>query len=280
MSTIRRVYGCEIKAEGEGGKATRFQAIASTGDTDRQGEILHPDGHKLIAGAPLLYGHDYWSLRSNIGGLEKSTSNGKQVIVEGFFDDDIPEHTDAIIAAGKAKKGSLNHLSVGFNPSTVKMRDGEVRKLKPGEWIWPEPGTEYLEWEMVELSFVPVPANPNAELISARALEGPAGKEFRALLRGALEDILGSEEFIARLRAARAVRGAEPEANPTTVLDDLEELLGGAEAKAVANDSADPDALASALAASTGAEDELDQLFKDAGPAGAGEGTVAEAVQS
>ena len=287
MDQLRRVFECEVKAESAEGAATRFEAIASTSDTDRHGEILHASGCKLIKGAPLLYGHDYWNLRHNIGGVDsaKAGAGATQVICGGTFDDDIAEHTDAIIAARKAKKKRLNHLSVGFNPLVIKMRDGEIRVLRDGDWFWGEPGTEYIEWELMELSFVPVPANPNAELISARGLEGPGGREMRLVLAKALEEILGNDEFLARLNAARAAKKsgdpdvpATPPAAPAAVLDEIDALLSGSEPAAVANASPDPDALTDTLAEALDATDELDSLFTDAGPSGAGEGAVAEAA--
>jgi hypothetical protein len=268
---IRKTFECEVKATAAGGGGTRFRAVASTGTQDRQGEFLEPAGARMVRGAPLLYGHQYGDIVQNIGVCHTMTVEDGKVIVEGEFDDSIPEHTNAIIAAGKAKKGSLNYLSVGFNPLSVRSPEGKVRQLKPGEWAWPEVGQAYPEWEMVELSFVPVPAQPEAELIAARG----AGNEheFRANLVRALESALSSEQFAARM--ARALKSsliptpteggeetpapepappppappAEPEAPPPAAPDEIEALLAA------------PDA-----------PDEIDELFTEAAPTGAGTG--------
>lgn len=198
-------FQCEVKATAAEGGRTRFVAVISSSDVDRQGEIVDPNGATLVKGAQLLYGHDYGNLRSNIGVVTGMRVEGKFLVAEGLFDDTIPEHTDAIIAAGKAKQDppSLNTLSIGFIPRTVKFANGEVRELKAGEWVWPEPGLTYLKVDITELSFVPVPAHPDTELLLARAFDPPT-KHRAAGLVEAMEAVMRSPQFQHRLRAALA----------------------------------------------------------------------------
>lgn len=269
---LRRIFPCEVKAASEGG-ATRYTAVASTSSQDLHGEFLEAQGVEFAAGAPLLYGHDYWSLTNNIGVVETADPQGEQVICSGLFDDDVPEHTNAIIAAKKALKGRLRNLSVGFWPKLVRTPKGEVVELKSGEFWWGEPGTRYLKWVLQELSFVPVPANPEAQLLSARGLTGPLGKELRAVITKALEEILGRDEIRARLVAAKTAPAPESTPDP---IDDLSALLDGEEPAAVIANAASPAAVAEAAAEIVGGEleDELDQLFEEAEPTGAGAGAA------
>jgi hypothetical protein len=275
---MRKTFECQVKAEAKAGGGTRFRAVASTGTQDRQGEYLEPSGAKMVRGAPLLYGHEYGELRQNIGVCHKMTVEDGQVIVEGEFDDDIPEHVDAVIAAGKAKKGSLQYLSVGFNPLSVRSPDGKVRRLKPGEWAWPEVGQGYPDWEMVELSFVPVPANPEAELISARADANE--KEYRLNLVRALEAVLTSDQFMARLRNALKAETSGLIPTETEKKDEpAPEPKAPAPVPAPApaepeTPAEEPDELEAFLAAEP-EPDEIDELFAEAEPTGAGAGAPA-----
>lgn len=261
---LRKIYQAQVKTTKDGSAATRYEAIISTGDQDRDGEFLEPTGARLSKGAPLLYGHDYGSLRSNIGGIDSMRVEGNNVIISGEFDDDIPEHTDAIIAAGKARKGSLKTLSAGFIPKVARRADGQVITLGRGEWIYSEVGTRYAEWDLVEGSFVPVPSNDGSLLISARGLHGPQAKQMQAFLKSVLEELLVDDEFLDRLKAARA--GAKTSLAPGTVpaaaVDELDALLAGEEPAAVAATSADPEALAATLAGAAG--EDLDELFEEA----------------
>lgn len=264
---VRKSFECEVKSEPVEGGRTRFRAVASTGTQDRQGEYLKAEGARMVKGAPLLYGHSYGDILQNIGVCTSMTVEDGKVIVEGLFDDTIPQHTNAIIAAGKAKQDppSLNTLSVGFNPRVVKFADGKVHTLAAGEWVWPEPGLTYLEWDMVELSFVPVPANPEAELLSARGLDG---KDRQAGLVAALEAVLSSPQFLARMRKAidsAPTPGGSGDAVPSDP---------GAAASAAAV-GAPPDPVApldelDAFFAAPDAPDDIDELFTNAEPTGAG----------
>ena len=249
---VRKVFECEVKAQSKDGGATTFRVVASTGTQDRQGEFLDPKGATLVRGAQLLYGHNYGDIKANIGVVTSITIEGNHVIAEGEFDDQIPEHTNAIIAAKKAKKTppSLNMVSVGFNPKTIRMANGEVRTLSAGEWVWPEPGMTYLEWEMVELSFVPVPANAEAELLEARSFEGRPGKEFVAMLRAMLR-----EETPAPIPPDDAPPAPAPPAPPAPEPEPEPE----------------PDELEKRLA-EVPPPDEVDALFTEAEPTGAGTG--------
>lgn len=119
--------------------------ISSTGDLDRHGESVNPQGWKIGEGrkAPsVLVAHDYWSLP--VGKIIKSWIEGNE----------LHQHVQ-LAETDEGKKvfylvdnGYLNTVSVGF----IVLRWG-----RSGEDAF-----TIMEQEQLELSFVAVPANPNA----------------------------------------------------------------------------------------------------------------------
>lgn len=285
---LRKTYACETKAEREGSGPTRYTARVSTPDTDRDGEILDSAGGRLDKDAPTLYGHDYSSIRSNIGKVTGATFSADAVINEGEFDDDIPEHTEAIIAAAKARKKRLQKSSIGFIPEMLQRPDGQVLTLAPGQWAYSEFGTRYLTWLQVELSYVPVGSNPSTDLLMARGFGAPDDKPFREFMRKVLEELAMDDEFLDRLATAKK-RAKSTEAPPAETPgtnapadaatgDELDRLFDGAEPERVANESTDPALLAELVARGAGATTDIDELFDmDAEPETAGAGAQGSA---
>lgn len=117
--------------------------IGSTGQIDRQGESINPKGWSLEnfkKNPIILFGHDYYSLP--IGkALKVWVEDGKLMFTIKFSSKPFAQDVFDLI-----KEGMLNAVSVGFIP------------LK-----WDEKGDyTFAEQELLELSVVPVPANPEA----------------------------------------------------------------------------------------------------------------------
>jgi HK97 family phage prohead protease len=117
--------------------------VGSSGIIDRQGESIDPSGWSLdnyLKNPVLLWAHDYKSLP--IGkALRVYIENGELKFDLQFADTDIA--SDAFNAY---KDGFLNAFSVGFIPLKID---------ETGEFT-------FAEQELLELSCVPVPANPAA----------------------------------------------------------------------------------------------------------------------
>lgn len=134
----------EVKGEGE------FKVIATTSSVDRDGESILVEGwdfENFMKNPIILFGHNYWEMDCIIGAATKVYIEGVQVIVEGIF---------AATEAGQYVRklyddGILKTVSVGFIP---KERQGNV----------------ITKAELLEVSFVPVPANPEA-LSMAKAMQ-------------------------------------------------------------------------------------------------------------
>lgn len=147
-----------------------FKVIVSTSDTDRQGEIVDQNGWDLSffkMNPIVLWAHDYSSLPIGMC-TSISVQNGK-LIAEGKF---APE--DANPFAQQVRRlydgGYVSATSVGFIPKQYDA-DSDAKITKA---------------ELLEFSFVPVPANPHAltmnqmkKLNIDRALLKTKGIEFK-----------------------------------------------------------------------------------------------------
>lgn len=130
----------KIKASNESG---RFKVVITTENQDRQGEIVEQAGLDVsffTMNPVVLWAHDYCGLP--IGMCDKIEKIDEQWIAEGKF---APE--DANPFAQQVRKlydgGFVKAVSIGFIP---KRWEGNIVK----------------ESELLEFSFVPVPANPFA----------------------------------------------------------------------------------------------------------------------
>ena len=143
----------EIKAAEDG------RMIASTPDVDRDKDRVMPNGAKLenfIKNPVLMYGHNYrdpWALIGKVGDLQIDSSglNFVPELREAANDSD----PMTVIRALWDQK-LLRAASIGFNPT--KWMENEVG------------GRDFVEWELLEISIVPIPANQNALRLAAKAI--------------------------------------------------------------------------------------------------------------
>jgi HK97 family phage prohead protease len=169
MEKIRKFLDVDVRAaEGE---PRTYWFTASTDTRDRQGDVIVQDGWKLQnfkKNPVILWGHDYYS--TPIG---KATTvrveDGKLRIKVEF----VPESIDPF--AAKIEKlvasGYLQTVSVGFTTYKVEDLTDEEKKKRP-EMPW----GKRLFGELLEVSVVPVPANPQALL--EREMDEVCAKSF------------------------------------------------------------------------------------------------------
>ncbi|SPB16091.1 phage-like protein [Caballeronia novacaledonica] len=141
----------EIKSADE--STRQISGVASTGDIDRMNDVLDPAGGKWSTPIPLLHGHDYAQVIGNVTSM-KRTARGIEFVAR-IAKLDTPENLrqrlDEIWALVRSKL--LAHVSIGFRPLTWRPRDDGRGML-------------FTEFEVLELSIVPIPANGNARIES------------------------------------------------------------------------------------------------------------------
>jgi HK97 family phage prohead protease len=142
---------------------------ASTNDIDRHGTIVEPRGidtANYSANPVFMWGHDAYGS----GGGPPDLENVLGRVIDYRKDDsafDIEvewaEHDRAVMARDLVRAGFLSAVSVGFIPDPDSMTTRSIE------------GSEvpvYNRTELVEVSLVPVPSNPNA-IALARSIRLP-----------------------------------------------------------------------------------------------------------
>ena len=139
--------------------------VGSTNVLDRMGDVISQSGWDLTSyqsNPVILWGHNVKEERPPIGKalkvwLEGKQERSKKLMFKVKFD---LEDTFAAEVFRKIKDGFVNTVSVGFLPTEWE----ELDKSDP----WG--GRKYTKQELLELSFVPVPANPEA-VVALRSMK-------------------------------------------------------------------------------------------------------------
>ena len=134
-------------------RAMRF--VASDETVDRYGDIIRASGWQtdnfIKAGGPVLWAHQ--SREPAIGGVKEIGVVGTQLLASvEFLEEGKSALADTVWAGIEA--GFMRAVSVGFAPT------GKINSLldEKGNFT----GYEFTSQELLELSVVPVPANPQA----------------------------------------------------------------------------------------------------------------------
>jgi len=133
--------------------------IASDASVDRMGDIIEPDGWRVenfLRNPVALVDHDY-RVSSIVGTVTDTWTEGDRFLARirlaGADANPLAERVWQMLTAGL-----LRAVSVGFRPIRAeKITDEE------GNWTG---GLRFVEQELLEISWVAVPANPNAVVAS------------------------------------------------------------------------------------------------------------------
>ncbi|MDX8513539.1 HK97 family phage prohead protease [Mesorhizobium captivum] len=114
---------------------------------------------RLNAGAPFLDTHGTWSLTDILGSVVRGSakiSGGK-----GIATVKLSNAADAVDRVARIKEGTASNISVGYRIHAVERKevDGKV------------PLHRVIDWEPWELSAVPIPFDPGAQVRSGAAPE-------------------------------------------------------------------------------------------------------------
>ncbi len=193
----RKLFIGEMKAADED---HTFEVIASTEGQDRDGEVVMQDGIDLtnyLKNPVILFGHDYWSLP--IGKATEVFRKDGQTIVRGIF---ATKEANPVAEQCRLlyQQGILKAVSIGFIPKRYE-------------------GNRIVECELLELSFVPVPANPEALSMLNYAKSLGIEKELAFAVKSAIAQGVKMDEETEKI-AEEAENGSNegegaPAAEPT-----------------------------------------------------------------
>ena len=169
MDTIYKVLDdCEVKKLGE----RQYEFTASTSTQDRDGEVIEALGWDLKnfkKNPVIMYAHDYRTLPIGKAPRVWVSQGGELKNTVEFPPEGTYEFAD--IVERLVDTGYLKTESVGFIPK--KWEDGDGEKA---------PRRTYTKQELLEISIVPIPANPDA-LRNAVDAGVITTKEFEAITK-------------------------------------------------------------------------------------------------
>jgi HK97 family phage prohead protease len=181
MTTLRRAISGNVTKFLSTVGERQIRVIASDATPDRMGDVLVPTGCQLdeFRRNPIMLAqHDSTQAIGIWPQIE--VKNGRLEALGEFAPEGVSELADEYCSL--TKSGVIKAVSVGFIPIARE-------PLREGGW-------RFMKWELLELSLVSVPANPNALVIerslgrrepTMRELAGQLGRLIRiAQLHNAL----------------------------------------------------------------------------------------------
>lgn len=146
-----QIASLEIKGEEKSDKT--FRVVASTEATDRSGEIIRLKGWDWsnYMNNPVIIANHIYKIENIVGKATTIKAEGGKLIIEGVFSKMNPL---GILLADLYDEGMVKTVSVGFIP---KERDANNRSV-------------ITKAELLELSFVAVPCNPEALSLDQKEL--------------------------------------------------------------------------------------------------------------
>ncbi len=141
----------EVKSATEDGDKRTITGMATTPTPDRMGDIVEPMGAEFKTPLPLLWQHNSDKPIGHVTKLKK-TKDGIEFTATIAKSDEPGTLKDRLDEAWQSIKMKLvSGVSIGFTA------------LKGGlEWMQEGGGYRFTKWEMLELSVVTIPANPDA----------------------------------------------------------------------------------------------------------------------
>ena len=177
---LRAELPVEVKPDATDADILHMRASDET--LDRYQEVIVASGWRLenYQKNPVIQNaHQYGDIIFTIGQALKTWVSGKDLLQTWKFAS--RENPFAKIARDLYRGGYLRAASVGFVP--IRWEDGKVGRGVPAE---PQAfKRRYLEQELLEVSAVGIPANPNALALAVKdgAVEKSDLKELGAILR-------------------------------------------------------------------------------------------------
>ena len=196
----RQLHRGEIKVIDA--KAGRVMAVVSTETRDRDGDIIRQAGWDLdnfMKNPVMLDSHRYGSLEAVIGRWESMEVKGKKLIGEATYRIGKGQ-LNADIAFDIAREGGAA-FSVGFIPDMT-----QAKEIDGGDVFWPT--YEFNKQELLEVSQVSVPSNPDAmqrmkglhplidEMIAEKLADGPPEHDYKQIIEDILWEKLQDPEFV------------------------------------------------------------------------------------
>lgn len=187
MNLIQKAYSAKTETLES---LRQVRVVVSTSDVDRSGEIIVPDGinwkaYMATGAGPVLWNHNANMPIAKCIEIERS-GNGITALVQ-FPEEGEDAESDKIYK--RVKFGSVPGVSIGFRPVTAEPLDKGNPVKGP---------QKYVNSDMMEFSFTPIPCNPSAIVVdkNARSAVWKVGASRNLSMgEGAGADVLDFADF-------------------------------------------------------------------------------------
>ena len=157
--------------------------VVNTPSLDRDRDHVLPSGGDLTnfkANPVLLGGHDYRTPSAVIGRATKIKQSKKEISIVPEWREAVNDSDPMHIIRALIDQKIVKTMSIGFMPS-------EWEKNEEG-------GFDFTQWELLEVSVVPVPSNAEALRLAVKALDKPlVGETDWETISAQLRDILTAD---------------------------------------------------------------------------------------
>lgn len=202
---IRLSFGCSVKEINESERWADF--VLSTDAVDSYGEVVVQDWNltRYEANPVVLYGHRSWELP--IGHAENVRVEKRKLIARLYFVNEKANPLAEQVWQGIVQK-SIRAVSVGF-----RSKAGSAKEID-GNWIYVLTGNE-----LVEVSVVPIGANPEAVALRSKSMNVIRGLAGDAANTNTASDVPAKEnEMSVLLKSLVAVLGLSANASEEDVI--------------------------------------------------------------
>lgn len=164
MTRLHKTFAIEVEEHRENGGRIRI----STDSVDRYRDRVLPSGANIqnyMANPVVQWGHNYFEPWATIGKTNKIEIGEHTIDVD--FDlrpaanQSDPQNVVLLLWNG----GWINTASIGFNPMEKVEDEPFITENEHG-------GRDFLNWDLLEWSLVPIPANQDALRLAVKAFDG------------------------------------------------------------------------------------------------------------
>ena len=144
------------------------EIIISTGALDRDKDHVNPLGAKIenyLKNPVVQWGHNYSEPWATIGKTTHLEVDNEGLVAQFELREPVNESDPQNVILQLWNEGWIKSASIGFNPNMATVKENE------------HGGMDFGEWDLLEWSLVPIPANQEALRLAVKGLDKQVVKQ-------------------------------------------------------------------------------------------------------